>query len=45
MHFAVRHASPREAADLQIARAKEIAAREFDGGTVVFLVPLDPALH
>ncbi len=43
--FAVRHANPGENAVLQIARAREIAEREFDGYTFVFLVPLDPTLQ
>lgn len=43
--FAVRQANPGETAVLQIARARKVAEREFDGYTFVFLVPLDPTLQ
>ncbi len=45
VEFAVRHANPGENATLQIARAREVAEREFDGYVFVFLVPLDPTLQ
>lgn len=40
--LSVRQASAKEAAEVEVARVREIADREYDGIVFAFLVPLDP---
>ena len=44
-NFTFRHASAREAAELQVALRSAQARGEFEGYVFVFLVPLDSALQ
>ena len=41
----VRRANPREAAEIQIALAGELARREYEGHVFVFFVPVDADLQ